>query len=631
MITRLICKIIPAICEMVVVLTLTVQGFAADQTPLESVRPFIGTAEHGHVYPGATVPFGMVQLSPDTRLKTWDGCSGYHYSDTSLLGFSHTHLSGTGGADLGDIRLTPLSGPVPRAGQDGYSCRFLHNDESARPGFYSVVLQDPKIKVELTATFHAGFHRYTFPKNQMAHLVLDLARGIGNQPIEGSVVAEKNTVLSGYRHTRGWARDKTYFFVAEFLRPFDSVSFEVDGKPVAEDIRQAKGRRVLAQVDFKDAGEPILVKVGLSAVSVEGARKNLAAEIPAMDFDGTVAAAAKSWSDVLNKIDIQVEDPVIRETFYTALYHASLAPTLFNDVDGSYRGLDHKVHEPEGFQNYSTFSLWDTFRAEHPMLTIVQPQRVDDFINSMLAHYRQFVNQQGESEHSLPVWSLAGSETWCMIGYHSVPVIAEAYAKGFRNYDVEAVYQSMRDTAMQDRNNLKEYREKGYISTADKKNEQKQSVSRTLEYAYDDWCIAQMARMLGKDEDAKLFSKRAEYYRNVFDPSVGFMRGKSAAGKWREPFDTCELVWPDYTEATSWNYTWFVPQDVSSLVTLMGGDEKFIEKLDKMFSESSGVLANIPDLTGLIGQYIHGNEPCHHVGYLYNYAGDPWKTQKRIR
>jgi predicted alpha-1,2-mannosidase len=354
---------------------------------------------------------------------------------------------------------------------------------------------------------------------------------------------------------------------------------------------------------------------------VEAARKNLAAEIPAMDFEATRAAAEKCWSETLGKIDIQTSDPAVRETFYTALYHSSLAPILFNDADGGYQGLDHKSHPNEGFQNYCTFSLWDTFRAEHPLLTIVQPQRVDDMVGSMLAHYRQF------GEHSTPIWSLAGNETWCMIGYHSIPVIVEAYKKGFRRYDVEAIYAAMRDTAMQDRNELKEYREKGYISSG----EGKQSVARTLEYAYDDWCIAQMAKALGKEEDAKLFSKRAENYKNLFDVSVGFMRGKKADGTWRENFNPREVQFDDFTEATSWNYTWFVPQNAGALVEMMGGDEKFIAKLDQMFTEDSGVLTNIPDLTGLIGQYVHGNEPCHHVAYLYNDAGAPWKTQERVR
>lgn len=598
---------------------------AAEPTPVESVRPLIGTGGHGHVYPGATVPFGMVQLSPDTRLDTWDGCSGYHESDKTILGFSHTHLTGTGCADLGDVRVTPLSGKIPDQQVRGYPQAFSHADEKASPGYYGVIFSESKIKAEVTATAHAGLHRYTFPKGKPAHLMFDLGRGIASDPVEGCLTVEKNTVVSGYRHSKGWANDKTFFFVAEFSRPFDTHGFEVDRKMLPEGTAEGKGKWLVGQFNFKDAGQPVLVKIGLSAVSVEAARKNLAAEIPTMNFEGTVAAAKASWSSVLDKLTIQTKDPAIRETFYTALYHSCLAPTLFNDADGGYRGMDHQVHPAEGFQNYSTFSLWDTFRAEHPLLTIMQPQRVDDFVGTMLASYKQF------GQHTTPIWSLAGCETWCMIGYHSVPVLVDAYQKGFRRHDSEAVYQAIRDTAMQDRNELKEYRERGYISTVTDKNQQKQSVSRTLEYAYDDWCIAQMAKALGKTEDAAIFTKRSENYKNLFDTSVGFMRGKSADGKWREPFDPRELVWPDYTEATSWNYTWFVPQDLPGLIELMGGGEKCVAKLDQMFAEKSGLLANIPDLTGLIGQYVHGNEPCHHVAYIYNEAGAPWKTQERVR
>jgi predicted alpha-1,2-mannosidase len=606
-----------ATCGLLAVLA-AAATLGAEPSALDSTHPMIGTSAHGHTYPGAAVPFGMVQLSPDTRLGTWDGCSGYHYSDPAILGFSHTHLTGTGCGDLGDIRITPVVPPPAAGGKDGFRCRFSHADEVARPGYYRVLLQDPAVQVELTATAHAGFHKYTFPAGKHASLVFDLARGISNQPVEGSVTVEKKTVLSGYRRSKGWAADKTYFFVAEFSRPFDSCAIEVSGKPVAGN--EAKGPRVQAAVEFPKAETPILVKVGLSAVSVEAARKNLAAEIPAWDFAGTVSAAAKSWSDLLSTIEIQAA-PAIRETFYTSFYHASLAPTLFNDVDGSYRGLDHKVHQGAGFQNYSTFSLWDTFRAEHPLLTIVQPQRVNDFIKTMLAHYREF------NQHALPIWPLAGNETWCMIGNHAIPVIVEAYSKGFRDYDVAAVYQAMCDTVAADRNFMADYRNRGYVPSADKN----QSVSRTLEYVYDDWCLAQMARMLGKTADAEKFAKRAENYRNLFDPAVGFMRGKTAEGKWRTPFDPRELVWADYTEATAWNYTWFVLHDVPGLVRLLGGDAPFNAKIDQMFSEDSKLLAQVPDMTGLIGQYIHGNEPCHHVAYLYNYAGAPWKTQQRIR
>ena len=645
-------SVLQTVCGSLMLLAVTCARGAAP-SPVDAVHPMIGTSAHGHTYPGATVPFGMVQLSPDTRLGTWDGCSGYHYSDSAILGFSHTHLSGTGCGDLGDIRLTPLtgssSGDWPKADKDGYHLRFSHDQETASPGYYRVQLQEPKVLAELTATAHAGMHRYTFPVGKAAWLVIDLARGISNQPIEGSIVMESKTVISGYRRSKGWAADKTYFFVAEFSQPFGEVWIEDtrlrgrESGPKTDTLFQKRptadseigkitklglppghpwiAKKVEVAIDFKQTEKPILMKIGLSAVSVEAARNNLAREIPGWDFPGVVDAARKQWNDVLGRIDAQSFDRAGRETFYTSLYHACMAPTLFNDVDGGYRGLDHQPHAAAGFQNYSTMSLWDTFRAEHPLLTIVQPQRVDDMINSMLAHYREL------HHHALPIWPLAGNETGCMIGNHAIPVIVEAYVKGFRGFDVEAAYQAMRDTLMQDHNLLGEYRTKGYVPSADRN----QSVSRTLEYAYDDWCFARLAQLLGKTDDARLFAQRAANYRNVFDPAVGFVRGKKADGTWREPFDPRELVWADFTEATSWNYTWFVPHDMPGLVRLIGGDQAFVAKLDKMYNEDSKLLANIPDLTGLIGQYVHGNEPCHHVAYLYNYAGAPWKTQQRIR
>jgi predicted alpha-1,2-mannosidase len=597
---------------------------AAEPGAVDSARPMIGTSAHGHVYPGATVPFGMVQLSPDTRLGTWDGCSGYHYSDPAILGFSHTHLSGTGCGDLGDIRVTPLAGSPsdwPKTDKDGYHLRFSHERETASPGYYRVQLDEQKILAELTATAHAGMHRYTFPAGKPGTLVIDLARGINSQPVEGSIVVESKQVISGYRRSKGWAADKTYYFVAELSQRVNTMLL-LDGVPVPVRGKVCvNGKRAQLTVSFEQITQPLVMKIGLSAVSVEAARKNLAQEIPGWDFDGVVAAARKSWQDVLGRIDIETSDAATRETFYTSLYHASVAPTLFNDADGGYRGLDHQPHAAEGFQNYSTMSLWDTFRAEHPLLTIIQPQRVNDLINSMLAHYRQF------GRHALPIWPLAGNETWCMIGNHAIPVIVEAYVKGFRGFDVEAAYQAMRDTLMQDRNLMDQYRTLGYVPSADRN----QSVSRTLEYAYDDWCFGRMAELLGKKDDARRFLHRAANYRHVFDPAVGFMRGKLADGTWRSPFDPRELVWADFTEATSWNYTWFVPHDVPGLVGLMGSQQAFIDKLDKMFNEDSTLLAAVPDMTGLIGQYVHGNEPCHHVAYLYNDAGAPWKTQERIR
>ncbi|MCE5269173.1 MAG: GH92 family glycosyl hydrolase [Planctomycetaceae bacterium] len=597
--------------------------------PIDCVNPMVGTSGHGHTYPGATAPFGMVQLSPDTRLDGWDGCSGYYYADKSILGFSHTHISGTGCADLGDIRFTPISGEMYPPEKNGYHLPFSHDNEVAKVGYYSVTLTKPKVKAELTATEHAGMHRYTFPADKPAHLVVDLIRAVGDAngdwtPIESSLVAESKRTFSGFRHSKGWAPDKTFYFVAELSQPCDGWTIETDGKAVAN-APQGRGKRVNAHFDFTRLEKPLLIRVGISAVSVEAARKNLAAEISSWDFDGVVTKTRALWSDLLGKLDVQMADRAAMETFYTSLYHTALAPMMFNDADGAYRGIDRKTYSKPGFTYYSTFSLWDTFRAEHPLLTIYQPQRVNDFVNTMLAHYKQY------GKHALPVWSLAGDETWCMIGNHAIPVIVDAYAKGFRGFDAEAAYAAMRDTVMQDRNCLGEYRKYGYIPTAAKKDEAKQSVSRTLEYAYDDSCVARMAAMLGKKDDAELFAKRAENWRNVFDRSVGFARGKTADGHWRDPFTPRELIWADYTEATGWQYTWFVPQNVPGLIEAMGGDEKYLAKLDGLFTASSEVLTASPDITGLIGQYAHGNEPCHHIAYLYNYAGAPSKTQARVR
>ena len=529
---------VQTVLAAVVLASILWNGSRADEpTPLKPARPMIGTSAHGHTYPGATVPFGMVQLSPDTRFETWDGCSGYHYSDKAIYGFSHTHLSGTGCADLGDIRVIPWCGPPqPNITEAAYRPQdFSHSDETARPGYYAVSFGDPKIKAELTATAHAGFHRYTFPANQPVSLVFDLDRGIGNQTHAAHFKVESDTTVVGYRRSHGWAADKTFYFVARFSRPFRAVAV-TDRTPAKNDGKgtdvfksvpgtlggkqgpEFESKGLAVRLDFEETNEPLLVKVGISAVSVEAARKNLAAEIPGWDFDGTVAAAEKEWSDYLGRIEIKTADPAVRETFYTALYHAAMAPTLFNDADGGYRGLDHKAHAPEGFQNYCTFSLWDTFRAEHPLLTIIQPQRVNDFVNTMLAHYRQF------DQHTLPVWPLAGNETWCMIGNHAIPVIVDAYLKGFRGFDAEAAYRAIRAVSMQDRNLLGEYRKFGYVPSA----KDRQSVSRTLEYAYDDWCVAQMAKAMGKTEDAKLF----EGARGII-ATCSIPRSDSCAASWR--------------------------------------------------------------------------------------------------
>lgn len=590
--------------------------------PADYVNPLVGTDEHGHTYPGAQVPFGMVQLSPDTPKPGWDGCSGYHYSDNVIRGFSHTHLSGTGATNLGDVLVMPVVGNV-NLNNYGYASPFSHSEEKASPGYYKVFLQKPKVTAELTATARAGFHKYTFPASENAHIVVDLNHGIGNDPVTASLKVENSTTISGVRTSNGWGGRRDAYFVMQFSKPFDSFEIEQDGTTAPAGSTEGKARSLKSFANFKTKdGEAILVKVGISGTSIEGARKNLNAEIRGWDFETVRAAANKIWNDALDDVTIESKDPHIRNTFYTNLYQSYLAPVLFNDVDGTYRGVDKQNHTGAGFQNYTTFSLWDTFRAEHPLLTILQPGRVPDMVSSMLAHYGQ------SKDHAMPVWPLWGNETWCMIGYHSAPVVVDAYQKGLRGYDAEAVYQALKATANSNLFALGDLPKYGYVVTG---SGQKQSVSRTLEYAYDDWCVAQLAKALGHTEDAEFFLKRSAAYRQVFDTNTGFMRGRKADGTWRRPFNPAQLVWADYTEANAWQYNWTVMQDTPGLINITGGDTAFIAKMDQMFNEKSAVLADIPDITGLIGQYAHGNEPVHHVAYLYNYAGAPYKTQERVR
>lgn len=871
--------------------------------PVDYVNPFIGTNGHGHTYPGASVPFGMVQLSPDAGKFDWDWCSGYHYSDSVFVGFSHTHLSGTGCADLGDILFMPTIGMTP---SDSLARSiFSHEQEHAEPGYYSVKLLTHGINAELTATQRAGFHRYTFPKSDSARVVVDLGYGNDDTPLETTLKIETPTEISGSRISSGWAKEQHIYFVAQFSEPFANSLVIKEGRPQA-DAKSAEGKTTKAVLFYATrTGKQLLVKVGISPVSVEGARRNLAAEIPDWNFDGVREAARAAWEKELSVFDAQSKSKADQETFYTALYHTMLAPTLFCDVDGQYRGGDGKVHQANGFQNYCTFSLWDTYRAAHPLYTIFQPQRVPDMINSMLAFYRD--------GGLLPVWPLTGNETWCMIGYHSVPVIADAYFKGFKGFDPNEALVAMKKSALQNRRGLEFYnlatpeplekklaelqREQvntisgsatvlskdvpvlrgwtrsisgepisyhssypyvtqallarattgemavewqteplpaykkptpvtvmwaaglatgkgghrfdlfvnqqkwlsfcsardtshtqwtvkaangseltfvpqrrdryddlfgnmflkvpaalqspgqpftlrvvgergnspdwymtfeheikedvrveseyalaqeggkqyqflklliehpapsvaaeisldgkivlqtemktglntieipiqavqsvrpmkvsvhtggtvvekeltvrpvvpyGYIP-ADKERE---SVSKALEYAYDDWCIARMAKALGKNDDYELFSKRAFYYRNLYDSTTGFMRGRNSDGSWVSPFDPRfgTEKQPQYTEGNAWQYTWYVPQNVPDLILLMGGKQKFVTKLDSLFQQSSDIegLGAPPDVSGLVGLYAQGNEPSHHIAYLYNYAGQPWKTQEIV-
>jgi predicted alpha-1,2-mannosidase len=590
---------------------------AATPTPLECADPLVGTDAHGHTYPGATMPFGMVQLSPDTRTEGWDGSAGYHYDDKTIEGFSHTHLMGTGVGDLGDILLMPTVGDVHLdvgTPGNGYISRFSHDQEKASPGYYRVFLQDPKVTAELTATPRCGFHKYTFPASDSAHIILDLAHGIGNNPYDGGIDVENDTTISGYKRTNGWSSHRSIYFVMQFSKPFASFGIAQDDQRFPDGTHTAQGNHLKAFVNYKTGdNEAILVKVGISGTSIDGARRNLAAEIPGFDFAATRTAAEAQWSKALGTVQVESPDPHVRRTF--------LAPVLYDDVDGAYMGMDHKVHPGSGFQNYTEFSLWDTYRAEQPLLTIVQPERVADMTQSLLTEYQQ------NGLHTTPIWPLWGTETFCMIGYHSVPVMVDAYFKGLSKFDPETAYQAMRDTAMQDRSGLSTYKTLGYVAS----QRGEQATSKTLEYAYDDWCLARMADALGHKDDAQRFYTRAGNYRNLFDGTVRFMRGRKADGSWRTPFVDNALVGDEYTEADAWQYAFCAQQDLPGLISLYGGDAGFIEKMDALFNADPTIHTGIPDISGKIGQFSQGDEQCHHVSYLYDYAGAPYKTQMRVR
>jgi predicted alpha-1,2-mannosidase len=579
----------------------------------------VGTGEHGHTFPGATTPFGLVQLSPDTRTNTWDGCSGYHYSDSVILGFSHTHLSGTGASCLGDILLMPATGEVqlnPGVPGDGYASRFSHATENATPGYYRVFLETPRVTAELTATARCGFHRYTFPTSDESHFILDLVHGIGNTPIEATLEVENNHTVSGSRTSQGWGGKRTVYFVMEFSRPFESCGIQQDGKFLPPNTAKADGQDVKAWFNYKTtAKEAILVKVGISGTSVAGAQKNLETEIPNWDFDAIRAATARQWQRELGAIDVKTFDPHIRATFYANLYLTAIAPNLFDDVDGAYRGYDSQNHTGTGFQNYSTFSIWDIYRTEWPLLMLLHSERIDDMVQSMLAEYQQLGRQ------TLPVWPLWGNETWCMPGYHSADMIAAAYLNGFHGFAAETAFHDMHTTAMQDRRGLDAYRERGYGPLT----------SISLEYTVDDWCIGRMAQALGHNEDASLFYRRSANYCNLFDRSTGFFRARLDNGQWREPFDPLGMVNDQYSEADAWQYAFYIQHDVPGLIRLFGGNERFIQKLDQLFTTNSIIHTRIPDLSGRIGQYIGGNEQSGHIGYLYDYAGAPYKTQYWVR
>lgn len=588
----------------------------------EYVNPFIGTDFTGNTYPGAQAPFGMVQLSPDNGLPGWDRISGYFYPDSTIAGFSHTHLSGTGAGDLYDISFMPVTLPYKEADAPlGIHSLFSHDEETASAGYYQVRLKDYDINVELTATERCGIQRYTFPEADAA-IFLNLRKAMNWDFTNDTRIEVVDSVtIQGYRFSDGWARDQHIYFRTRFSKPFASV--QLDTATVIKDGKRI-GSSAIARFDFHtSAGEQILVTTAISGVSMEGAARNLAAEAPADDFDKYLAVTRKNWNEQLSKVEIKSNDIDEKVKFYTALYHSMLAPTIYSDMDGAYYGPDKQVHQADGWTNYSTFSLWDTYRAAHPLYTYIEPQRVNDMVKSFLA----FSEQNGR----LPVWNFYGSETDMMIGYHAVPVIVDAYLKGIGDFDPKKALAACVATA-----NIDEYRgiglykKYGYVpyDVTDHYNSENWSLSKTLEYAYDDYCIARMAEKLGEKQIADEFYKRSLNYKNVYNSQTTFMQPRNNKGSFIENFSPDDYT-PHICESNGWQYFWSVQQDVDGLISLVGGKERFTQKLDSMFTYNPSADEDLPIFsTGMIGQYAHGNEPSHHVIYLFNAIGQPWKTQK---
>ena len=588
----------------------------------EYVNPFIGTDFTGNTYPGAQAPFGMVQLSPDNGLPGWDRISGYFYPDSTIAGFSHTHLSGTGAGDLYDISFMPVTLPYKEADAPlGIHSLFSHDEETASAGYYQVRLKDYDINVELTATERCGIQRYTFPEADAA-IFLNLRNAMNWDFTNDTRIEVVDSVtIQGYRFSDGWARDQHIYFRTRFSKPFASV--QLDTAAVIKDGKRI-GSSAIARFDFHtSAGEQILVTTAISGVSMEGAARNLAAEAPADDFDKYLAVTRKNWNEQLSKVEIKSNDIDEKVKFYTALYHSMLAPTIYSDVDGAYYGPDKQVYQADGWTNYSTFSLWDTYRAAHPLYTYIEPQRVNDMVKSFLA----FSEQNGR----LPVWNFYGSETDMMIGYHAVPVIVDAYLKGIGDFDPKKALAACVATA-----NIDEYRgiglykKYGYVpyDVTDHYNSENWSLSKTLEYAYDDYCIARMAEKLGERQIADEFDKRSLNYKNVYNSQTTFMQPRNNKGSFIENFSPDDYT-PHICESNGWQYFWSVQQDVDGLISLVGGKERFAQKLDSMFTYNPSADEDLPIFsTGMIGQYAHGNEPSHHVIYLFNTIGQPWKTQK---
>ncbi len=633
-------------------------GFESDTDDYTAyVNPMIGTKNMGHTFPGAAVPFGMVQLSPETnKLKMFlpDGtynaeayryCSGYQFNDTTIFGFSHTHFSGTGHSDLGDILILPVVEPINNENptvksEKGFSDAFSHDDEKASPGFYSVRLKKNGIKAEMTATERVGFHRYTFPETDQAHLILDLMANIydyDGKNVWTFLRVENDSTVTGYRQTTGWARTRTVYFAMKFSQPIKAYGrFRADATPykgfyrkfnASENFPEMAGRELRAYFNFHTVqNEPLMLKVALSPVSTENALNNMAVEAPNWDFDGVKKLAQHKWNIELSKIKVETTTLADKTTFYTALYHTMLSPILYEDTDKSYRGLDQNNHRSEGFTNYTIFSLWDTYRALHPLLNLLHPQRNNDMVHSMLAHHDQSVHKM------LPIWSHYANENWCMIGYHAVSVMADAVAKGTTNADFNRILDACVHTAeVRYFDGLGDYIDMGFVPEDKSSN----AVSKTLEYAYNDWCIAQIAKKAGRMDVYQQFMARSESYRKVYNATSGYMQPRLSNGSWKKNFDPFDTHGQGFIEGNALNYGLYVPHQLDTMIAMMGGKEQFSNHLDMIFNtpiEDKYIIKN-EDITrdGIIGNYVHGNEPGHHIPYLYNWTNDSWKTQERVR
>lgn len=630
-------------------------GMVSGQEKTSYVNPMIGTVKMGHTFPGACVPHGIVQLSPDTdtiphsingvyQKDTYKYCAGYQHDDKTIVGFSHTHLSGTGHSDLGDILIVPVTGPLkfnPGTAdkpESGYRSRYSHDTEKARPGYYEVVLDDYKVKAQLTATERVGVHKYTYPEGEVQKILLDLTHGIYNydgKVLWASLRVENDTLITGYRITNGWARENYTYFAISLSKPIKKYGYVDKEKPkysgfwrkfdLQNNFPEIAGRKIVTHLEFdNNASAPLVIKVALSAVSTQGAIKNLEAETKGKSFDQIAAEATAKWNKELNVVDI-TGDIDKKTMFYTSLYHTMINPSVYMDVDGQYRGIDHNIHQVEGFTNYTIFSVWDTFRALHPLFNLINRERSTDIVKSMIAHYEQSVHK------ALPVWSHMGNENWCMIGYHSVSVLADALDKGL-NIDKDKALEAMISSSNLDYyDGTGYYKKLGYVPV----DRNGSGSSITLEYSYDDWTIYNTAKKIGNQSVADAYQKRALNYRNVFDHQIGFVRARLSNGEWKTPYNLLSTHGEGFIEGNSWNYSFFVPHDVKGLIKEMGGDKQFVQRLDSLFTMHlpDVFFAETEDVTreGVMGNYVHGNEPSHHIAYLYAWTSQPWKTQYWVR